>query len=174
MNLEWKKIKEEKFKAGWRKMIHKVFILPNGKTQDYDIKDEGTNCCILALTPDNKVILEKVFRPGTEKILLEMPGGYIDENEKPEDSALRELLEETGMEGSLQFAGIVTDDAYSNCIRYVYVIKNCKKMKEPKLEEDEIYEIIEMDLKDFRKHLKSGNLTDSEAGYIALDHLGLL
>ncbi len=31
-----------------------------------------------------------------------------------------------------------------------------------------------MSLEDFRNHLRSGELTDVEIGYLALDHLGLL
>jgi ADP-ribose pyrophosphatase len=174
VKLEWKKIKEEKYKAGWRKMLRKTFLLPNGKTADYDIKDEGISCSILALTSENKVVLEKTFRPGPDKVLLEMPAGFIDKNEKPENSAARELLEETGLKGTIELAGISTDDAYSNSLRYVFVVKNCLKITNPILEEDEIFEIVEMKIEDFRKHLRSGLITHAEAGYLALDYLKLI
>lgn len=47
-------------------------------------------------------------------------------------------------------------------------------MSEPKWEEDEDCEIVEMDLQDFRKHLRVSQLTDVESGYISLDFLNLL
>ena len=174
MELIWKKLKEKNFKAGWRKMINKTFELPNGKKMDYDIKDEGQSAVILALTPDNKVLLEKVFRPGPEIVLMELPAGFIENNEDPKVSAERELLEETGYKGEMEFVTKVVDDAYSNCIRHVFVAINCVKIKEPKLEEDEIFELVLMDITDFRDHLKSGQMCDVEAGYLALDHLKLL
>ena len=175
MNLVWKKIKEEKYRAGYRKMLRKVFILPNGKEKDYDTRDEGKTVCVLAITSDNKVILEKVFRPGPEKVLMEMPGGFVDEGEDPDKAISRELLEETGYSGNFEFVGTVIDDAYSNCERNIFVAKNCKKIQEPKPEDDEEdLEIVEMPIENFKKHLRSGQLTDVEAGFMGLDYLKLL
>ena len=174
MSLEWKKIKEEPYKAGWRKMLKKTFILPNGETADYDILDEKEAVHMVALTSENKVILEKTFRPGPEKIVFDMPAGYIDKNETPEQAAKRELLEETGMEGEMELAGSSCDDAYRHTIRYTYVFRNCKKIQEPNLEGDEVFEIVEVDIPTFKKYMRSNLVTHSESGYIGLDHLGLL
>lgn len=173
-DLNWKKLKEEAYKIGWRRMINKNFLLLNGKEASYDIKDEGKTVSILALTKENKIILVKVFRPGPEKVLVEMPGGFIDQDETPIDAAKRELLEETGFSGDFEFSGEIVDDAYSNCIKSCFVAKNCLKLSEPIWEEDEECEIVEMDLKDFRNHLRSGQLTDVESGYLSLDYLNLL
>jgi ADP-ribose pyrophosphatase len=95
-----------------------------------------------------------------------------DKIKKAED----ELLEETGYKGKIEFAGTAVHDAYSSKIRHVFIAKNCIKVSEPRTtEEDEKFvEIIEMSLEDFRKHLRSGQLTDVESGYLALDYLGLL
>lgn len=51
---------------------------------------------ILALTPENRIVLVRQFRPAIEKYTLEMPAGCIDPNEKPIEAAARELYEETG------------------------------------------------------------------------------
>lgn len=173
-NLSWKKIKEESYRAGWRKMIKKTFILLNGTEADYDIKDEGRTICGLVLTTENKVLLMKVFRPGPEKVLMELPGGFVNKDEELIDAAKRELLEETGYTGDFELVGNCIDDAYSNCVRHCFVAKNCKKIQEPKWEEDEKCELMELSLEDFRVHLRSGQLTDVEIGYMALDFLGLL
>jgi hypothetical protein len=64
-NLEWQKVGDDvNFKAGWRKMIHRKYTLLNGVEAEYDLKNEGTTVNILALTPENMVILVNVFRPG--------------------------------------------------------------------------------------------------------------
>jgi ADP-ribose pyrophosphatase len=127
----------------------------------------------LALTDDNNVLLVKQFRPGPEKILLEMPGGGCGGDE-PLEAAKRELFEETGYSGDIEFVCSSLDCAYSTMERYNFVVRNCKKITEPSYDENEFGEIIEMPLDDFRSLLRSGELTDVETGYLGLDYLGLL
>lgn len=54
---------------------------------------------ILALTPDQHLVLVKQYRFGIEKFSLEIPGGMMEAGEKPAATALRELREETGYVG---------------------------------------------------------------------------
>ncbi len=57
--------------------------------------------CILAVTPDEKVVLTEQFRPALYRAVIELPAGLVGddpgmENESFESAAKRELLEETG------------------------------------------------------------------------------
>lgn len=170
----WQKTKEEGFSAGFRKLIKKTFILPNWSEDTFDIKAEWRAACILALTKANNVILVKQFRPGPEKVLLELPGGSVEFWEEPLEAAKRELLEETGYTGDVVFVGTSLDDAYSTLLRYNFIAKNCEKISEQNLDSNEFIETVEISLADFRKHIQSGELTDVESGYLCLDFLGLL
>lgn len=70
--------------------------LPNGKEASREVIRHNGAACILAITPDNKVILVKQFRHPTGEILLEIPAGKLDKiDENPKEAALRELAEET-------------------------------------------------------------------------------
>jgi ADP-ribose pyrophosphatase len=172
---KWKEISRETVFQKYSRKIEKViFKLPDGKESDFYIKKENSASCILALTTNNKVILVKQFRPGPNKILLELPGGYIDLNEKPEISAARELLEETGYQGDVKFVTVCLDDAYSTMERYCFVAINCKKIEEIKNGKDEFTELQLVSLEEFRKILCTGQMTDVEVGYLGLDFLGLL
>lgn len=51
---------------------------------------------ILALTEKKEIILVKQFRPAFNQHTLELPSGSIDESESPQETAARELYEETG------------------------------------------------------------------------------
>jgi ADP-ribose pyrophosphatase len=51
---------------------------------------------ILALTPDDRVVLLRQYRVGIDAVCLEIPGGMIDAGEAPLAAAQRELVEETG------------------------------------------------------------------------------
>lgn len=115
----------------------------------------------MALTKDNQVILARQFRPGPNEILNELPGGYIDKDETPEQAAERELLEETGYSGDFEFIGTCFDCAYSTMERYCFVARNCKKVQEPDLDETEFVKVEEITLKEIRALLRSGKMTDN-------------
>ena len=157
-----------------RKIEKVIFQLPDGKEGDFYIKKEGPAVAVLALTKDNQVILVRQFRPGPKKILNELPGGYIDESETPEQAALRELQEETGYVGQAHFVATVLDCAYSTMERRSVVVTECERVSEQKLDATEFAEVVLLSLDEFRSLLKSGQMTDVEVGYLGLDYLELL
>lgn len=55
---------------------------------------------VLALTPEQNLVLVNQFRFGVEQCSLEIPGGIIDEGEDPLVAGVRELEEETGFVGT--------------------------------------------------------------------------
>ena len=46
-----------------------------------------------------ELLLQKQFRPPINKVVIEVPAGLVDEGEQAEESAVRELREETGYVG---------------------------------------------------------------------------
>jgi 8-oxo-dGTP pyrophosphatase MutT (NUDIX family) len=51
---------------------------------------------VVALTPDDRIVLVRQYRHGIGRVTLELPGGIVDPGESPLDAASRELVEETG------------------------------------------------------------------------------
>jgi ADP-ribose pyrophosphatase len=165
----WEKRAERIVYSGYRTIVTKTFVTPNG-VQDFEIKREPDAAVTLALTPDREVLLVHEFRPGTEEWLLELPGGNVDDGEHADAAASRELLEETGFDVTLRYAGAMVDCAYSTRYCHVFVGDDATRLHESA----EGLEVVLMTLADFRDHLRGGQLTDVGAGYRGLDALGLL
>ena len=55
---------------------------------------------VIALTPDQRLVMVEQYRHGSDTVELEIPGGMIDSTDvAPEATGQRELREETGYEG---------------------------------------------------------------------------
>lgn len=67
-----------------------------GEQRDRVIIEADDWCNVVPITKDDQVVLIKQFRFGSREISLEPPGGVVDAGETPEESARRELEEETG------------------------------------------------------------------------------
>lgn len=152
MDKPWSKIKEtHPWQGKYRGIVTKHYALPDGTEQQFDILTSKDAACVLALTENNELILIEQFRPGPEELLLDLPGGAIETGETAQQAAARELLEETGYEGKLEFVGIVHADAYANMKHHVFICHEAKKVSEQNLDE---HERIGVKLVEFEQLLK--------------------
>ena len=66
---------------------------------------------VVAFTHDGRVVIVRQYRPAVEHHTLELPSGLVDPGETPEETARRELLEETGYEaGEVELLGGMETD----------------------------------------------------------------
>ena len=78
---------------------------------------------ILALTNQGEIILVKQYRQAINQVTLELPAGGVDDGEKPQEAAKRELYEETGYRcrsWRLLYDGRILQNRLSNR-EYVYI-----------------------------------------------------
>jgi len=69
----------------------------SGQAHEFFLLDCADWCNIVALTPDEQVVMVRQFRYGRAEETLELPGGMVDSTDpSPLEAARRELLEETG------------------------------------------------------------------------------
>jgi len=174
MDIAWKKIGERALYSGYRKVVGKTFLLPDGRQAEFDIHSDPDTVCVVAFTPENEVVLAKQFRPGPEMPIVELPGGIAESGRAFKNQAERELMEETGYQGDLEFVGEYLTDCYSTRHGHVFIGHNCRKVAEPRPGGSEFIQVVKLSLSQFRKHLRSGQISDVQAGYMALDYLGLL
>lgn len=161
-------------KVGWRTITTKTFELGDGTIETFDtLHPDGWQAAnVLALTPDNRVILARQFRPGPERVLDELPGGFVDPGESPETAALRELKEETGyVPSEIHLLGAYNKDSYVNGLWYGFLATGCVKESEQALEGSEDVEVITVTIDELLENARRGNMTDLQTVLLAYSEL---
>jgi len=71
-----------------------------GRTHDFFVLDCANWVNVVAVTPDEQVVMVEQYRHGSNTTELEVPGGVMDPGDSsPVATAIRELREESGYEG---------------------------------------------------------------------------
>ena len=81
-------------------VMQRVVAQFDGFSKEYFVSDHGQRAALL-VAYEGEVLLTKQYRLLINNISLEIPGGRVEENEEPEDTARRECLEETGVNCSV-------------------------------------------------------------------------
>ena len=79
--------------------IERIIAYFDGFEKEYFVSDHGKRAALLAIRK-GKVLLVRQYRLIINDLSYEIPGGRIDENEKPEEAAIRECFEETSVKCS--------------------------------------------------------------------------
>lgn len=126
---------------------------PDGKiVEEYFVVELPTTCCAVALTEEGEVLMVKQYRHPIEEVILEIPGGFIDENETPEKAIKRELKEETGYEfSSVKKVGkIAANPGVLNNFTYLFLAQGGMKTSEQTLDTNEEIEIEKISLQQLK------------------------
>ena len=116
--------------------------------------DTGDWVNVIAVTPENKMVIIKQFRHGSQDIKLEIPGGCIDATDTdPIDAGARELLEETGFAGDagVMIGRVQPNPALQGNYCYTVLITNAHKISAVRLEDMEDIETTLVDMPTLEK-----------------------
>lgn len=76
--------------------IQKVTARFDGFSKEYYVSDHGRRAAVVVVR-DGDILLVRQYRLFINSLAYEIPGGAINENEAPQDAAVRECLEETAV-----------------------------------------------------------------------------
>ena len=99
-----------------------------GQPHDFFIIDCTNWVNVVAVTPDQELVMIEQFRHGTNTVELEIPGGIMDaKDSSPAATGVRELREETGYEGAEAevLSQIFPNPAIMSNVCFTVVVRDC-------------------------------------------------
>jgi ADP-ribose pyrophosphatase len=118
---------------------------------------------IVALTPEEKILVVSQFRFGIGKTTVEIPAGLVEPGETPLEAAKRELKEETGYTtDEWNFLGWVeANPAFLTNRCYMWLAKNVIKNQSPALDESEDVSGKEIFIDEMFHEIREGRMRNS-------------
>ncbi len=115
---------------------------------------------VIALTTDDRVVMIRQFRAGTNTVCLEIPGGMIDEGEDPRTAAARELEEETGYSAQewRPLGKVAPNPAIQGNHLWSYLALDAEPTHPQRLDTNEIVELELVPLPEVQAMLRDGRI----------------
>jgi len=141
-----------------------IVSLPNGGESVREIIKHVGAVCVVPVTDEGEVLLERQYRYAVDEILTEIPAGKLDSaDEDPAEAALRELREETGaVPAELIDLGVFygSPAIMGEKIR-MYLAKGLT-FGERHLDADEFLDVFRMPLEEAVREVLAGNISDGK------------
>ncbi len=153
------------YKGSFMNVYEDEVILPDKKLGKRLYIGHPGGSGVLAITPDDKVILVKQYRYAIKSYLIEIPAGKHDANDDPFLTAKRELAEETGYTSDdiSYLTAIYPTPGYSGEIITIYLAKNAYLMTEKiKGDDDEFITVMCYDKAQVNMLISSNEVIDSK------------
>lgn len=137
--------------------------LPNGDVSSREIIEHPGAVAVVAITPDNKVLLVKQYRKACEQELLEIPAGKLESGEEPLSAVLRELEEETGYRAgnAKKLLSFYTSPGFANELIHIYLAEELTISKQS-TDDDEFLTVHQFSWEEINQLIQNGDLKDAK------------
>ena len=151
--------------------------LPDGGIKDpYYVIERPDAAIIFPLTESGEVVLVNQYRPPLEMMELGLPAGLVEEGERPEEAARRELSEETGYTGGdwELLGSLASSPSLKDNWAYLFLARGVEETTPPDPDEHELVEVVRVPVKELLNLVHQGKIVSSSgvaAIMLALERL---
>ena len=150
--------------------------LPNGARAHRELIRHIGAVCVIPVTEDNEVIVERQYRYPIDRVITEIPAGKLDSRDEDRLSAIqRELREETGYtaEEWIPLGDFHPAPAYSDEYISMYMARGLRA-GDRHLDADEFLDVFRVPLKDLVEDVMAGRISDAKTQTAVLKAARLL
>lgn len=128
-----------------------------------DVVRHPGSAVIVPVFADGTVALVKQYRHPAVRYLLEIPAGTLDEGEKPEVGAARELEEELGVVAAKmeKLSEFFVSPGFCEEKMWIYLATELTETSQ-RLDEDEVIEIVRLTLTEALEMISDGEIEDAK------------
>ena len=134
-----------------------------GQEHDFFIVECPPWVNVIPLTPENKVVMVRQYRHGTRSVTLEIPGGLVENNDTPEEAAVKELREETGYQTSemIPLGSVHPNPAIQDNQCYTFLARDVFLAGKQQQDDKEDIEVLLCPISEIPRLIKEGEITHS-------------
>ncbi len=163
----------------WLTLRADTCALPDGRVvEPFYVLEYPPWVNVVAITPQQEVVLVRQYRPGIQQVTLELPGG----SSNPDDPSMlyavrRELREETGYGGG-EFTELGTlwpNPASQNNTVHSFLATGVECIADLEPDDSEFLEVVHLPLDEAVELVRNGGLAHAlhvATLFLALSHLG--
>ncbi|MCA8923742.1 MAG: NUDIX domain-containing protein [Planctomycetes bacterium] len=153
-----------KYRNRWMTLREDQVLRPDGQRGIYGVVEAAAATGVVALTPEQEVVLVGQYRYSTGRYSWEIVEGGAEPGETPLAAVQRELLEEAGLEAA-RWTPIPGEFQMSNCftaeLGYLFVAQDLRQVAQPTPEGTEQLTLARIPLRDALALIDRGVISDA-------------
>ncbi len=156
--------REEIFDGKVLHVVNDKILLPNGHGSVREVVLHNGAVCVVPVTENGEVIMERQYRYPFDEVIWEIPAGKLENGETDrEAAAARELREETGyVADNLIYMGDYYGSPAIVKERISMYLATGLKAGERELDEDEFLDVVKVPIKEMVEKILCGEVPDGK------------
>ena len=138
--------------------------LPGGGQASREVVEHRASVVVVPVDSEGNVVLVRQYRHPVGQALLEAPAGVVEESERPEECAQRELQEETGYVARdlRALGGFWISPGYCTEFMYAYLARELVPSR-LEADEDENIRVERLPLSGVHRLIRAGEIQDAKS-----------